>query len=155
MVKCKNIVNILNNLYNKKLLLNKNCLDGKHKYTVDKIKLKLPNMRLITLNIEKNDNIYNPLSFVLSHINKKDFKHKEENKNAFTALLLILAILEDYRIVTNYKNDRLLTDKSIIDKITPFIQLDTYKIIIPNKIKYIFKVTANDLAIMKCSKLKK
>jgi hypothetical protein len=150
MIKCNNIVSILNNIYDKKVLVSNNCLNGKHKYKADKIKIKLPNRKIITLEIEENDNIYNPLSFVMSHINNKKFKDKTKNKYAFNALLLLLAIIEDYRVIESRKTNSIISDKSIIKKILPFIELDsTYKISIPKKISYSFKVYGYNMAIMK------
>ena len=153
MVKCINIVNIFNKLYNKKEFNVKDCLKNKHKYMVDTIKLKLPNTNIITLNINKNDNIYNPLSFVLSNINRKKYKDLNENKNSFMALLLILAIIEDYRII-NIESNKILSDKRIIDRIMPYIQMDEYIISVPHKIQYSFKVSGFKLAVMKVKKLK-
>lgn len=152
MVKCTNIVNIFNKLYDKKEHNVKDCLKKNHKYMADTIKLKLPNTKMITLNISKNDNIYNPLSFVLSNINKKKYKDVNENKYAFMALLLILAIIEDYRII-NIETNKILSDKKIIDRILPYIQMDEYIISVPHKIQYNFKVSGFKLAIMKVKKL--
>ena len=69
------------------------------------------------------------------------------------ALLLILAIIEDYNIIKTKKSDTIISDKKIIDNILPCIQMDTYKIIIPHKIEYRFKVYGENLAVMKSKKL--
>tara|TARA_B110000037_G_scaffold213899_1_gene269012 strand:- start:1824 stop:2282 length:459 start_codon:yes stop_codon:yes gene_type:complete len=149
MIKCSNITNILNNMYDKKVILENDCLSKKHKYLADKIKLKLPERKQITLVIEEDDNIYNPLSYVLSHINNKKFKDKNQNKYSFNALLLILAIIEDYKIIELRKENSIISDKNILKKILPLLEINkTYKIEIPNKISYEFKVYGYELAVM-------
>ena len=154
MIKCENIVSILNNLYNEKKLETKHCLEGNHKYKVKKIKIKISDSKALTLELDESDNIYNPLSFVLSHINNKKFKSKKENKYAFNALLLIIAIIEDYRVIELRKSNSILTDKTIIKKILPLLQIDKkYIFTIPNKIQYSFKVFGFELAKMTTRKL--
>ena len=155
MIRCENIVSILNNLHNDKELISEHCLSGNHKYKADKIKLKLAERKIITLELEETDNIYNPLSFVLSHINNKKFTSKKENKYAFNALLLILAIIEDYKIIELRKSNSIVSDKKIINKILPLLQIDQkYIFTIPNKIQYSFKVFGYELAKMTTRKLK-
>jgi len=149
MIQCNNIVSILNNMYDKNVIFKNNCLDGKHRYKANKIKIKLPDRKSFTLELEETDNIYNPLSFVMSHINNKKFKNKKDNKYAFNALLLLLGIIEDYRIIDLRKNNTIISNKDILKKILPLIDINSiYKISIPNIISYKFKINGYELAKM-------
>lgn len=137
-------------MYEKNISIEKNCLSNNHKYFANKIKLKLPGRKQITLEIEKTDNIYNPLSYVFSHINNKKFKNKNKNKYAFNALLLLLAIIEDYKIIELRHTNMIISDKDILKKILPLLEINkTYEISIPGKISYKFIVYGYNLAIMK------
>ena len=46
----------------------------------------------------------------MSHINNKKFKDKTKNKYAFNALLLLLAIIEDYRVIEARKTNSIISD---------------------------------------------
>ena len=154
MVKCKNIVNILNNLYNsEKILLEEDCLKKNHKYKPYNLKIKLPDKYLLELKLKKTDSIFNKLAFVFSNIDNKNFKNKKENEHAFNLLILILAIIDDYRLASNM-NSEIINDKSIINDMIPFIKMDKYyKFILPHNIEYKFKVSGFKLAVMKSKKL--
>ena len=68
-------------------------------------------------------------------------------------MILILAIIDDYRLVSNM-NSEIINDKSIIDDMLPFIKMDKYyKFILPHNIEYKFKVSGFKLAVMKSKKL--
>ena len=89
----------------------------------------------------------------MSHINNKKFKDSKKNKYAFNALLLLLAIIEDYKVIDLREDNTILSSENIVKKILPFIEIDsTYKVSIPDVITYTFKVYGYNLAIMKAEK---
>ena len=153
MIRCKNIVSIINNIYDREIMVEDDCLNGNHKYKAKHIKIKLPERKEFMIELEEESLIYNSLSFVLSNINNKKFKSVKPNKYAFNILILILGIIEDYRIIDTRENKNIISNDEIVKKIIPFIDLDKkYIISIVNKIEYEFHVKGNQLCIMKVKK---
>lgn len=156
---CDNLIKFFNDAYdNYKSKSRKhnisNCIKKIHSHKVDEIKLGLPRKRSCNINIDKDDKIYIPLSFILSNLNQKQFTDREENKYAFNALMLILNILEDHEIINSQgKPKKLLSNVKLNNELLNKTQFGKYRIVIPKKEEFIFTVTGLDLATLKINKL--
>lgn len=156
---CDNLIKFFNDAYdNYKSKSRKhnisNCIKKIHSHKVDEIKLGLPRKRSCNINIDKDNKIYIPLSFILSNLNQKQFTDREENKYAFKALVLILNILEDHELINSQgKSKKLLSNVKLRNEFVNQIQFGKYKIVMPKKEEFIFNVTGLDLATLKIKKL--
>jgi len=159
---CSNIIKFFNDAYDnyksKKVKHKiKNCITKIHSYSVDTLNIKIPNHTSFPLDIDKDDNIYLPLSFVISNLNQPQFTQKIPNDYAFKVLQLILSMLEDYNMFQNAKSKsrKLLGDIKVFSNIANVMQFGTYKFTIPKKLQVTFNIKGLDLATLNVKKLYK
>ena len=159
---CNNIIKFFNDAYDsyktKKVKHKiKNCITKIHSYSVDTLNIKIPTNKSFPLDIDKDDHVYIPLSFVISNLNQPQFTQEAPNDYAFKALQLILSILEDYGRFQNAKrkSKKLLGDVKVFAKMANVMQFGIYRFTIPKKIQLTFSVKGLDLATLKVKKLYK
>jgi|LakMenEpi03Aug12_release.lakeMendotaPanAssembly.Ray.scaffolds.fasta_scaffold427945_2 hypothetical protein len=158
---CNNIIKFFNNIYdNYKSKKNKhnikNCITKIHSYSVDTIKIKFPNKPSFNIDIDKDDNIYLPLSFIISNLNEEQFTQKIYNDYAFKALQLILSIFETYDDFHKIKKSKKLLDNiKVFDKIDNIMEIGIYKFSLPNKLQLTFDIKGLHLGLLTIKKLYK
>ena len=158
---CNNIIKFFNNVYDnyksKKIKHNiKNCITKIQSYSVDKIKIKFPNKESFNIDIDKDDNIYLPLSFIISNLNEEQFTQKIYNDYAFKSLQLILSIFETYNHFHKIKKSKKLLDNiKIFDKIDTIMEIGIYKFSLPNKLQLTYNIKGLNLGILTIKKLYK
>ena len=162
--RCNDIIKFFNDAFenykSKKVKYKmKNCITKIHMYSAKTINFRLPSStESITLKIDELNNIYLPLSFILSNLDESQFTNPEPNDYAFKALQLILSILEDYNMFkkeTKKKSKKLLGQIKIFSDVVSLMDVGTYRFTIPKKVQLKFNVSGINLATLQVKKLYK